>query len=470
MKRLHFMILRMLPGPFVGWLLVIMFLLLMQFLMKYLPDIAGKGLPLGVILELIVYNLAYMLVLAVPMAVLITNLMVFGRLAETRVFSVMKSAGISFGSVIWPTLLLGILVSGSMTYFNNVVLPEANFRARNLWQDIRKKKPAFDLQAGAFYDGLNRYSILVQGVDPVSDDLLDLIIYDYTAQNRSQTVIKARRGRIESLEDRPYVDLFLDDGELHRPSSTVNVNAAERYERLAFEKYRFRLDLSDFFFERSDPTQGFRSDRTMPTQEMMRLLDSLKTSIESHSTALISAELNLAADSAAGVHNADRLWPHAEPVLTDVSVRSRPRTVDSETDAIASAVRLARDRRTLIEDTRRTLSYEQQRANRYRVEIHKKYSIAVACFVFTLAGAAIGISIKRGGLGMAGGAATVIFLFYWLTLVQGEKISDRGDLEPWIGMWAANMVIFVLGVAAFLYVAFDLRSTPSLLRRRRTPF
>ncbi|MFW5955493.1 MAG: LptF/LptG family permease, partial [Rhodothermales bacterium] len=183
MKRLHFMILRMLPGPFIGWLLVIMFLLLMQFLMKYLPDIAGKGLPYTVVFELVAYNLAYMLVLAVPMAVLVSFLMVYGRLAETRAYVVIKSSGISFLRVVWPTMLLGLLLTGGMIHFNNVILPEANFRARNLWQDIRKKKPAFDLQAGSLYQGLNRYSILVQQIDSDEDLLHDVVIYDYTASN-----------------------------------------------------------------------------------------------------------------------------------------------------------------------------------------------------------------------------------------------------------------------------------------------
>src|SRR5690625_7784810 len=116
MNRLHLMIMRMMPGPFLGWLLVIMFLLLMQFLMKYLPDIAGKGLPIGVILELIVYNLAYMVVLPDQMAVLITNLMVYGRIAENQAFAVIKSAGSSVGRMEWPVLVFAVLEAGIVVY------------------------------------------------------------------------------------------------------------------------------------------------------------------------------------------------------------------------------------------------------------------------------------------------------------------------------------------------------------------
>ncbi len=159
------MILRMLPGPMVGWLTVLMFLLLMQFLIKYLPDLVGKGLPFLAMVELVLYSLAYMLVLAVPMAVLIASLMTFSRLADSRAYVVMKGAGASFPQIVWPVLIVGFLVTAFMFHFNNVILPESNFRARNLWSDIRQKKPGFELQPGVFYQGVSRYSILVKGID-----------------------------------------------------------------------------------------------------------------------------------------------------------------------------------------------------------------------------------------------------------------------------------------------------------------
>lgn len=463
LKRLHLMIIRMLPGPFFGWLALIMFLLLMQFLMKYLPDIAGKGLPFLVIVELVVYNLAYMLVLAVPMAVLISSVMAFGRVTETRAYAVMKSAGVSFIRVAWPTLVLGLFLTGGMMYFNHIVLPEANFRARNLWQDIRKMKPAFDLNAGAFYQGLNRYSILVQQLDPETDTMHDITIYDYTASNRSQTVIKASQGRVISQDSQPYVDLFLENGEVHTVADAVGASN-ERYERLAFEQYRFRLDLSDFVFERSDPTQGFRSDRTMRTDEMTLLLDSLATSTRINRERLTAPELALA--TAAELESPDHDDAMMRLAAADPS-EAQVQHPEMRFDVVDEALKTARERRTSIDDARRTISWEEQRANRYRVEIHKKYSIAVACFIFALVGAPIGVGLRRGGLGLPGAAATAIFLFYWVTLVQGEKFSDRGLIEPWVGMWGANLVILIIGITAFIYVGFDLRGTPRLLTRLR---
>ena len=198
MKQFHRMILRMLPGPFLAWLTVLLFLLVMQFLIKYLPQLVGKGLPVPVIGELILYNLAYMLVLAVPMAALIGTVMAFGKLAESNAYVVIKGSGVSFPQLVWPVYLVGILLTAGMWMFNTEFHPEANFRARNLWQDIRSAKPGFDLQAGVFYDGIEDYRILVGSIPPdAPNELEDVTIFDYTEGARFRTDIRASRGYLQ---------------------------------------------------------------------------------------------------------------------------------------------------------------------------------------------------------------------------------------------------------------------------------
>src|SRR5690606_5348219 len=422
-RRLHGMILRMLPGPILGWLGTLMFLLLMQFLIRYLPDIAGKGLPFPVIVELILYNLAYMLVLAVPMSILIGTMMVFGKIAESRAYVVIKSAGISPIQLIWPSLVVGLLLTLGMTYFNNIVLPEANFRARNLWQDIRKKRPGFELRAGTFYDGLKQYSILVQGISEDTETLRDVLIYDYTSEDRSQAVIKAREGQLRASEKRPEMMLTLMDGELHRLVANPSTELAERYERLAFDRYQMKLDLSDFTFERSAENEGYRSDRTMRTGDMVRLVDSLEAGVAASRARLVLQGLNVMKGP---TFTTDRraVLPTAEfdslGYLPDRLALTglRPSMVDP---AFGAAISHARTMRAAIEDTHRSMQWEEQRADRFRVEIHKKFSIAIACLIFVLIGAPLGLSIRHGGLGRVGMLASGIFLFYWVTLVQGEK-------------------------------------------------
>lgn len=451
----------MLPGPILGWLGTVMFLLLMQFLIKYLPDLAGKGLPFTVVVELIAYNLAYMLVLAVPMSILIGTMMIFGRLAESRAYVVVKASGISPIQLIWPTLVMGLLLTVGMTYFNNRILPEANFRARNLWADIRQKRPAFELREGVFYDGLSQYSILAQRISVNTDRLEDVLIYDYTEDERSQSVIKAREGHVRSVDDRPELLLTLFDGEVHRIRTGRSTSPEERYERLAFGRYQMRLDLSEFAFERSGAGRDYRSDRTMRTRDMIRLVDSLQHSVSAARERLIQEGRELA--------RGPQIDLVAEPDVADPLPLPRIGLAGLDSShserAFQIAVSQARSARTVIDETQRSVQWESQRADRFRVEIHKKFSIAVACLIFVLIGAPLGLSIQRGGLGTVGVLATAIFLFYWVTLVQGEKLADRGFLTPWVGMWTANIVMLALGLFLMIYVTADLRATPSLRTR-----
>ncbi len=455
----HRMVLRMLPGPILAWLGMLMFMLVMQFLIKYLPDLVGKGLPLLAITELIAYNLAYMLVLAVPMAVLIASLMTFGRLAETGSYAVIKGAGVSFLQLVWPVFLVGALMTVGMGYFNNVVLPEANFRARNLWQDIRMARPGFELKAGVFYDGLDDYRILVREIPPnAPNNLIDVTIFDYTDGPRYRVDIKAKRGRLQTVAGGSLLEIMLYEGEIHRlrpPGSGTD----DRYERLAFTQHRMLLSLDDLAFERSDPTQGRRTDRTMRTQDMMNLVDSL----EVDRLEAIEAIQDLLADL--GNRPPDALSDTRQPLSLPNPVGGPPaesvfRVLDGldkdlQGQIIQFAVMDVRSSHTRIERNRRVINKSIEWADRYRVEIHKKYSIALACFIFMLIGAPLGLRIKRGGLATAAMLALGIFMFYWITLVNGEKFADRGYIAPWLGMWASNIVAGLGGLWLIWLASLD---------------
>ena len=471
MKQIHQQILRMLPGPFLGWLATLMFLLVMQFLIRYLPDLVGRGLPLQVFIEIIIYNLAYMVVLAVPMSVLIATLMTFGKLAEANVYTVLKSSGVSLLQLIWPVLLISTVVTVGMWKFNSEVLPAANFRASSLWKDIRKKKPGFELTAGVFYNGINNYSILVQELPVESNELLDVTIYDYSNSNQEQVVIKARRGLLTPSESGDRVELSLFDGEIHRMLTARSRDEAPRYEKLRFGQHKLTLDLSELSFERSNPDEGYRSDRTMPSALMVRYVDSLSTSIDNHRKKILEEGSRWFADSTltpmtdnAGAFDtaADTSGPYATK-----RVALRGLTQQEQQYVYETALNNLRASRTLVDNTKRSIEWESERADRYRVEIHKKNSIAVACLIFALIGLPLGLSMKRGGLGTVGATALGIFMFYWVTLVQGEKLADRGMLIPWVGMWAANLVMLAVGITLTFYVLMDLRARRLFASRKK---
>ena len=470
MRRLHWITLRLWPGPFLGWLATLMFLFLMQFLMKYLPDLVGKGLPFSVIVELVSYNLAYMVVLAVPMSALLATLMTYGHLSESNTYLAIKSAGISLGQLTWPTAIVGVFLTLGMFYFNNHLLPEANFRAKMLWQDIHQKEPGFQLQPGVFYEGIDDYSILVRSRNPTTDSLYDVTIYNYAETGRGQTVIKAERGHLAMRGDGTALSLELHDGEIHRLiPSAYNYSDADdtRYEQVTFARHKLILELSDVLFERSRPEEDSRSDRTTPTIVMLQIVDSLQAQVDAardelraHSDSLLmDARRNHPRQNASGVQS--RI-SRAEPDSAAFAALPAIQRKNMIYDAALERARLVRSE---ISSYQQTFSWEAQRADQYRVEIHKKFSIALACLLFMIIGAPLGLSIRRGGLGAIGALALGIFLFYWITLVQGEKLADRDLLEPWFGMWIANMVMALVGASLYLYVAKDLRAVPTPWRR-----
>jgi len=471
-RRLHWLVLRRLPGPFFGWLGILMFLLLMQFLIRWLPEIAGKGIPVLVIVELIVYNLAYMVVLAVPMSVLLAALMTFGDLAESKYYTVIKSTGISFGEIVWPALLTSLLVAGGLLYFNNVMLPEANFRARQLWTDIRDKRPGFELQPGTFYDGLEDYSILVRDRPEGSNELIDVTIYDYTQGRQRQAVLKADRGRIRSRADGARLTLVLQNGEMHRPLPPRGSQTGTRYEILQFDRHVIHFDLSDAVFTRSTNEDDTRSTRTTPLAGLLQITDSLRTDLnheyeelyDTISKDALPDSSDLAPDSVS--QRASLRFAARRDSTSGAAYLAFATSKSTARQRMASqASGTARSLQSDIQSFQRETNWKDERLRSYQVEIHKKFTIAVACLIFMIIGAPLGLALRRSGLATVGAVALGIFMFYWITLVQGEKLSERGFFPPWLGMWIANLIMSGVGLWLFVYVVLDLGATPPLRRR-----
>jgi len=472
LRRLHWLVLRRLPGPFFGWLGILMFLLLMQFLIRWLPEIAGKGIPVLVIVELIVYNLAYMVVLAVPMSVLLAALMAFGDLAESQYYTVIKSTGISFGEIVWPALVAALVVGSGLLYFNCYMLPEANYRATQLWSDIRNKRPGFELQPGTFYDGVEDYYLLVEDRPAGSNELIDVTIYDYTEGRDQQAVIKARRGHIQSKANGRRLTLVLYDGEMHRPRPPTSGNLNSRYETLRFDRHTMHFDLSDVVFSRSTSDGGGRTTRTTPLPGLFRKVDSMEADLrKSYESLYADARANLFPDTARTSPPPSSRPDSAQPSPPKPQRANQPylatATLDSANLKGTALVgtRRARSLQNDIDNLERDANWQDERLRSYQVEIHKKFSMAVACLIFMIIGAPIGLALRRSGLGVAGAIALGIFIFYWVSLAQGEKLSERGFFPPWVGMWIAN--IFMSGVSLWLllYVVLDLGATPPLRDR-----
>lgn len=471
MSRLHRTLLRSLPLPFAAAFTTLMVLLLLQFLIAYLPDLVGRGLPLWAMTELVAYSLAYMVTLAVPMAWLIALLAAFGRLGESRAWLVARSAGISLPRLAWPVAVVGALLTLSMGYFNNEMLPEANHRMNGLWSDIRVARPTFALTPGEFFTGIAGYAIRAEAIPPDSAGLLvGVTVVESRSADGAQAVLSAARARLQT-QGAARLTLLLEDGEIHRRGGLGA--GGERYDRLAFGRHRLGLTLDGLTgFARRARADGddARTDRSMRTSAMLAVVDSLDALADARadSTAAQMARLGrttpppaapTATSAVAG------LLPKAlRPTAPDTAAAPRLATDRAVLDGLddgarAAVLALAADRvrtvRSVADAAASADRWDRQRADRFRVEIYKKNSIALACLVFVLVGVPLGLAVARAGVGLVASLAVFVFLFYWLSLVQGEKLADRGMLAPEVGMWAANVIVGLLGLYLFAREARD---------------
>lgn len=437
--RLHLHILRAHAGPFVFSLATLMFIFLLQFVMKFIDQLVGKGLSWWVISELIALNLAWMVVLAVPMAVLVATLMAFGSMSATNEITAVKASGMSLYKMMTTIIIAAVILTYLMIQFNNNVLPVANHRAKALIIDIRRTKPTMTIVAGLFSQEVQGYSILARRTFERSNDLVGVTIYDYTDPTMN-VVVTAERGTVSFTPDYRKLVMDLYDGEIHQ----MAINEPDNYRRVRFSRHRIVMNAEGFEFERSGDGTFTRSDRELSAREMEVIVDSL-------------AEAN-AETEAQVFHSREHRNPFGSRVRLPKSATS---LTDSVLERQARSLALNRQRGILstIDNQIMLIGYNRKQMNEYLVEIHKKYAIPFACLVFVFIGAPLGIMARRGTFGIAATLSLGFFLLYWASLIGGEKLADRGFIPPWVGMWMANMVLAILG--AYLTIRAT-RETPTL--------
>ncbi|HRE42011.1 MAG TPA: LptF/LptG family permease [Ignavibacteria bacterium] len=421
-------------GPFVFALSVVIFLFLFQFIYKSLDQLLGKGISTWVITQLITLNLAWMLTLAVPMAVLVATIMAFGSIASNNEITAMKAGGISLKKLMIPVLLISGILCYMMIRFNNDVLPEANHQARVLFSDITRSKPTLILEAGKFSEDISGARILVNKTFPENNNLEGVYIYDYSNPLFKNLFI-AEKGSIGFSSDLKNIVMDLNEGEIHQYNIQDPVN---KYRRIKFEKHRIILPAEDFGFRQNTDGNMMRGDREMTSDQMRIITDSLELNLNSTDGNYISNLKNIV-NELAGLNFKDTIYK------LDQSGKNNP-TFDSLFNIYKKIM-------TLNQSKQSHIIFKQQikkQIDAYSVEIYKKFSIPFACIIFALIGAPLGYKVKKGGFGVAAGLSLLFFLIYWASLIGGEKLADRGLVSPFIGMWIANILLGVFG----LYLMF----------------
>jgi len=445
-------------NPFLFCFFTLMFLLLMQFLILHIDNLIGKDIPLSVIAELIVTNLAYMVVLAAPMAVLVATLMAYGKFSELNELTALRASGINPLKIIRPVLVTSVLLFIGLAWFSNNVLPEANQKARSLFIDIRVKKPGFDLKPNIFYDGIEGYTFLVEEIDGTTDSLYNITLFQDPENNRDRMIITAEKGLLVSKGDQA-LDLHLINGNSLKHTQARR-NNKESIERNTFDKHIMTLDLSDLSFMRSDPDERNKSDRTMSSRAMLAVVDSLNKEIDQQLGMLVNDKPVYPTE----VYQGEESFFSSKLVLpshldsipgsnSEYVMVNHFDKADIQRRLVEESTRKIREYRGRIESIKANVEWREKRIARYLVEVHKKLSIPFACVVFILFGAPVGIMTKRGNFGYAALISTVVLTFYWVSLIQGEKLADRLIVSPFVGMWTFNILLSIAGIYLIIHLS-----------------
>lgn len=441
----------------------------MQFLILHVDKLVGKGLPFLVVSELILTNLAYMVVLAAPMAVLVATLMAFGRFTEWNELTAVRAAGVNPIQLMMPVLFIAVLMTLFLSYFSNWMLPEANHKARSLFIDIRMSKPGFDLQEGVFYDGIDGYTFLVRNIDSQSDTLRDITLLQEPGNDRYRATIKAEKGFLES-PDQYTLTLHLFEGSIlrHIPG---DVRGQDTLERSLFGQYRISFDLSSMAFSRSNPEQRSRNDRTMTAQAMLAVIDTLNNEIDREIESFVQRT------GGERVRLDESSWRYrTEPIETDTMMQGVRYISEFEPlnhlvnhnyqVELLNHVMTGLDTYTTgLGNLVTNLQWRKGRIAEFTVEVHKKVSIPFACIIFVLIGAPLGMLTKKGNFGMAAIISAVVLTIYFVAVIQGEKLADRLIISPIMGMWGINILYGVIGIYLTLIISSSFRIS-SLWRRQ----
>ena len=425
--------------PFLLSVAVITTVLFLQFLIRAVDRFLGKGLDALTIFEYLYLNLAWIIALSVPMSLLISSVMTFGRMAQQNEITALKSAGVNLYNIIKPAILFGSLVGIGLCLFNNFILPEMNYNARLLARDIYKKKPELSIEPGYFVDMIPQYTMIVKEMD--GKDFKDVKIFSKN-QKSEQTTIYANQGSLSSDGNMITIDLM--DGEIHE----IDLSDYDYYRKIKFKTHQIMISMDELMLNRT--SESNRTDREMRVPKMIQEIEKNNNLISQIYDRInkVKEEIGITnpnANTLAIIENEIELLKQKK--MNRVTEKKEfnkdvPIPALENKDYILSLTNNARQFKnefTLIENYEKT-------NNKFKVEIHKKFTLALACVLFTMVGAPLGILVRNGGMTIASGLSIAFFLVYYILLIWGEQLADRNLLNPGLGSWLPNIILFISGM------------------------
>ncbi len=454
-KRLYLFMLQSFVPLFVMTFFICLFIVLMQFLWRYIDDLVGKGLGVDVIAELFFYAALTMIPMALPLAILLASLMTFGNLGERFELTAMKASGISLLKVMSPLIVLMVIIAISAFFFQNNVLPVAQTKMWTLLYSMRQKSPELEIPEAVFYDQIPGYNLYVEKKNRDTGTLYDIMIYDVSKGFDNASIILADSGRLAMTEDKTHLFLKLWNGE-----SFENLKEAGQsmgnvpYRRETFDDKEI-LVAFDANFNRMDE-EGMRSQYVGKNiAELQATIDSVSLRVDSIGRTY-GTEMRQMRRFGVQPYRVeyDTEGVMRSTLVPDVKI-AKAMNVDSMLHGGSSASNLNYINQALNRAKRQKQDFEfkglmlqddRKTIRRHAIELQKKFTLSFACIIFFFIGAPLGAIIRKGGLGMPLVISVFLFIFYFIIDNTGYKMAREGKIPVWEGMWLSSAVLLPLGI------------------------
>lgn len=427
-----------------------MFVLLMQFLWRYIEDFVGKGLEWTIIVEFMFYISATLVPMALPLAILLASIMSFGNMGENYELIAMKAAGISLQKIMRPLIILVVLIGLGAFYFSNYVMPIASLKASALLYDIKHQNPELVLKEGVFTSDLPGFGIKVDNIDKETGMIYNLMIYDHRERQGNTQVIVADSGIMSTSDDKLFMDLILHSGEMYEDVKAQKRKDRDKYpfRRIKFDLYKTTINLPGNKLKRTDEDRFRNSYRMLNLKQLSRQRDTLEDELQEEKGRLahqLSSYQYFKKESKSSRKDSLRQVLLNAKIWNADSLYQQLNLSDKLT-SVGNALSYSRKSKDRISRNMGIQSSKKKWIQKHVNEWHRKFTLSFACIIFFFIGAPLGAIIRKGGLGMPVIVSVLFFIIYYIISMTAERAARELVISPFMGMWISSIVILPLGV------------------------
>ncbi len=453
MKKLYLYIIKSFIGPFILTFFICVFILLMQFLWKYLDDMVGKALENIIIIELMTYAAISLIPMALPLSVLLASIMAFGNLGERFELLAIKASGISLLKMMRPLIVLNILVTILAFFLSNNIVPATNTKFAALLYSVRSQRPEMIVKEGVFSNEIDGYSIKVSGRNPNTKALLDVMIYDHTQGRGNVSVTLADSGYLNMTDNKQYMVLTLFNGESYNDVNPGDRKARETnpFRREKFDMQEVVIEVKDFELRRYDENLFRDNYRMLSNKQLVTVVDSLsKVYLSRQLLVSTGIRYNVLLDAQVVNHyfpdslNTDSIKQAGLAYNFDSVFKVFDKKHTST--LLNTAQRNAQQNQRVVMQYQPDLYARMVWINKHIIELHKKYTLSIACLLFFFIGAPLGAIIRKGGFGMPVVISILLFMSYYLVSSIGEKVAREGVWDIDMVLWLPSVTFLVIGI------------------------